>query len=74
MGATVGYVGSTGLATGPHLHFEMLVGGAQRDPGATLRKSGPALLTNRERGALTALRTRLLGRFAAAPAHVALAE
>jgi murein DD-endopeptidase MepM/ murein hydrolase activator NlpD len=78
MGATVGYVGATGLATGPHLHFEMLVGGAQRDPGATLRQSGPALLSGRERGALAALRVRLLGRFAqgaaGSPAHVALAE
>jgi murein DD-endopeptidase MepM/ murein hydrolase activator NlpD len=28
----IGYVGSTGLATGPHLHYEMLRGGRHIDP------------------------------------------
>jgi murein DD-endopeptidase MepM/ murein hydrolase activator NlpD len=28
----IGYVGMTGLATAPHLHYEFLVNGAQRDP------------------------------------------
>jgi murein DD-endopeptidase MepM/ murein hydrolase activator NlpD len=39
----VGYVGATGLATGPHLHYEFRSGGVHVDPLRHVPEAGPAV-------------------------------
>jgi murein DD-endopeptidase MepM/ murein hydrolase activator NlpD len=67
MGTTVAFVGSSGLATGPHLHFEVLVGGVQKDPRVALRDKAGWPISAGDRRKFQALRERLFASLDVAP-------
>jgi murein DD-endopeptidase MepM/ murein hydrolase activator NlpD len=73
-GQVIGYVGATGLATGPHLHYEFVLNGSHRNPRTVLDQMPKAkTLENEELARYRAVAEPLIASLEAQRTHAELA-